>query len=33
MTELHSNNTGMCHATILLNTWLVFSTAGFDQDA
>ena len=32
MTELRSNNSGMCHATNLLNTWLMFSTAAFDQD-
>ena len=29
MTELRSNNTGMYHATNLLNT---FTTAVFDQD-
>ena len=32
MTELRSNNTGMYHATNLLNTWLLFTTAFFDQD-
>ena len=32
MTEIHSNNTGMCHATNLINTWLIFGIAVFDQD-